>query len=47
MNDYDLLLSCEESYAMKNAHPKLKEMAKYVTEATNNEDGVMQVLRKI
>ncbi|MCD8020678.1 MAG: HAD family hydrolase [Clostridiales bacterium] len=47
MNDYDLLMSCEESYAMKNGHPKLKDAAKYVTEYTNDEDGVMRILREL
>lgn len=46
LNDYDLLLSCGESYAMENAHPKLKEIAKYIT-ASNDEDGVMKILRQI
>lgn len=46
LNDYDLLLSCGESYAMGNAHPKLKAIAKHVT-ASNDEDGVMKILRQI
>ena len=46
LNDYDLLLSCGESYAMENAHPKLKGIAKHVT-ASNDEDGVMKILRQI
>lgn len=46
LNDYDLLLSCGESYAMDNAHPKLKQIAKHIT-ASNDEDGVMKILRQI
>lgn len=46
LNDYDLLLSCGESYAMDNAHPKLKAIAKHMT-ASNDEDGVMKILRQI
>ena len=46
LNDYELLLSCGESYAMENAHPKLKKIAKHIT-ASNDEDGVMKVLRQI
>ncbi len=46
MNDYDLLLTCEESYAMENGHPQLKEIAKHIA-PSNEEEGVMQVLRRI
>lgn len=46
LNDYELLLSCGESYAMKNAHPKLKEIAKYEADS-NDEDGVMKILRML
>lgn len=46
LNDYELLLSCGESYAMKNAHPKLKEIAKHQADS-NDEDGVMKVLRRL
>lgn len=46
LNDYALLLACTESYAMANAHDKLKEIAKYQT-ASNDEDGVMKVLRTL
>ncbi len=46
LNDYTMLQSCEESYAMENAQPELKAIAKYIT-ASNNEDGVMKVLRKL
>lgn len=46
LNDYTLLQSCGESYAMANAHPDLKAVAKYVT-ASNDEDGVMKILRTL
>ena len=46
LNDYELIQSCEESYCMENGHPKLKEIAKYVT-ASNDDDGVMKVLREL
>lgn len=46
LNDYELLLSCEESYAMENGHPKLKAIAKHIA-ASNDEDGVMKILRQI
>lgn len=46
LNDVGLLKSCEESYCMENGHPELKELAKHVT-ASNDEDGVMKVLRQL
>ena len=42
-----LLESCGESYCMKNGHPTLKSLAKYVTEKTNDENGVMEVLKNL
>lgn len=46
MNDYALLLSCEESYAMSNGQDELKKIAKHIAKS-NEEDGVIQVLKKI
>lgn len=46
LNDTDMLLQCDESYAMQNAHPSLKEIAKY-TAPSNNDGGVMKVLDKL
>ena len=45
LNDYELLESVGESYAMANAHPRLLELAKY-TAPSNDEDGVMHVIRE-
>ena len=47
LNDMSLLESCGESYCMKNGHPTLKSLAKYVTEKTNAENGVMEVLKNL
>ena len=47
INDYELMQSCGESYAMKNAHPTVKDVAKHVTAYTNDEDGVMHELRTL
>ena len=47
INDYELVKSCGESYAMKNGHPQVKEAAKHVTAFTNDEEGVMRELRTI
>ena len=46
INDLDMLLRCGESYAMMNAHPSLKEIAKYVT-LSNDDGGVMEVLKAL
>lgn len=43
LNDLHMLLRCAESYAMKNAHPLLKEIAKY-TAPSNDDNGVMKIL---
>lgn len=43
LNDYEMMLVCDYSYAMANAHPKLKEVCKYETES-NNENGVIREL---
>lgn len=45
-NDYELLMSCGESYAMANGHPKLKAIAKHIADS-NDDDGVMKVLRQL
>lgn len=46
MNDYDLLLNCEESYAMANACQELKEIAKHIAKS-NEEDGVINILKTL
>lgn len=45
LNDCELLASVTESYAMENAHPRLKEMARHIA-PSNDEDGVMRVIRE-
>ena len=44
LNDCELLESVGESYAMKNAHPRLKEIARHIAPG-NDEDGVLRVIR--
>ena len=46
MNDYTLLQSCGESYAMANACAELKSVAKHLT-VSNDDDGVMKILRTL
>ncbi len=43
LNDESMMRQCEESYAMSNAHPGLKRVAKYIA-PSNEEAGVMQIL---
>lgn len=45
LNDVELLEACEESYCMANGHPEVFKHAKY-TAPSNDENGVMQILRK-
>lgn len=47
MNDLEMLMECEESYAMKNGMEELKKKAKHITAYSNDEDGVMRVLRSL
>ena len=44
LNDYVLLDSVSESYAMENALPELKRIAKHIA-PSNDEDGVMRVIK--
>lgn len=46
MNDYEMLRACQESYAMDNACPEIKAIAKHRA-PSNEEEGVMQILQKI
>ena len=45
LNDCELLEAVGESYAMENAHPTLKRLARHIA-PSNDEDGVMRVLRE-
>lgn len=46
LNDYSMMTSGKYSYAMKNAHPKLKEISNFVTEKDNNENGVLETVKE-
>lgn len=46
-NDFEMLDFASTSFAMKNGAEKLKQQNKYVTEYTNNEEGVYRQLMKI
>lgn len=45
MNDYSMFKEFPCSFAMDNAVPEIKEIAKYIT-ASNNEDGVAKAIYK-
>ena len=45
LNDAEMLQSVEYGYAMKNSHPDVLKIAKYVAPA-NTENGVMRVLKR-
>lgn len=47
MNDYEMMLTAKYSYAMKNANPKLIEVANFVTEKDNNEAGILDVIEAL
>lgn len=47
MNDYEMMQAAHYSYAMKNANPKLKEVANFVTDKDNNEAGVLEVIEAL
>ncbi|MGY6648428.1 HAD family hydrolase [Wenyingzhuangia sp. IMCC45574] len=46
MNDVEMLKKSKYSFAMENAHPKVKEIANYGT-SSNDENGVEAVIEKL
>ncbi len=46
MNDAEMMSSVYYSFAMANAHPKIKELARYST-TSNNEGGVLAGIRRL
>ncbi len=47
LNDLEMLMHSPNSYAMANAHPKVKEACAHVTQFSNNEDGVVRELSRL
>lgn len=45
LNDLEMMKICDASFAMKNAHPLLKEVANYQADSNDN-DGVAKVLEE-
>lgn len=46
MNDYPMFESCKYSVAMINGNEELKKKATFITEFTNDEDGVAHFIEK-
>jgi Cof subfamily protein (haloacid dehalogenase superfamily) len=46
LNDIEMMRAGKYSYAMKNAHPKIIDVANYVTKLTNNENGVLATIKE-
>lgn len=46
LNDVDMLKKCEIGIAMKNALQEVKDVSDYVTNKTNNENGVVDFLKQ-
>lgn len=46
LNDYEMLQKAYHSYAMANAHPSLKEIARFSAKS-NDEDGVIQKIKEV
>ncbi|MFD1096481.1 HAD family hydrolase [Salegentibacter chungangensis] len=47
LNDLEMMKNAKYSYAMKNAHPEIKEASNYITEYTNNENGVLRTIEDL
>lgn len=46
LNDSSMMSKAKYSYAMKNAHPQLKELANFVTEKDNDNNGVLETVKE-
>ncbi|MGL4533645.1 MAG: Cof-type HAD-IIB family hydrolase [Fusobacteriaceae bacterium] len=46
LNDYDMMMEVEHSFAMENAHSEIKKISKYIAKS-NNESGVVECIIKI
>ncbi len=47
LNDYEMMEVAGHSYAMKNAHPEILRISRFVTEFDNNNNGVIDTIRKV
>lgn len=47
LNDLEMMQNCENSYAMKNAHPEIIKASQFVTKFDNNENGVLETILEL
>lgn len=47
LNDLEMMKVAKYSYAMKNAHPEIKEASNYTTQFDNNNNGVLDTIRTL
>lgn len=47
LNDLEMMRTARYSYAMKNAHPGIISAAAFVTDADNNNEGVIKTIRQL
>lgn len=47
LNDLEMMQNAHHSYAMKNAHPEILKISKFVTKLDNNENGVLETIRTL
>ncbi|TVQ15828.1 MAG: HAD family phosphatase [Bacteroidetes bacterium] len=47
LNDLDMMGVGYHSYAMKNAHPKIIEISRFVTRFDNNHNGVVETIKEL
>lgn len=47
LNDYEMMEVAGHSYAMKNAHPEIKKISRYITEFDNDNNGVVDTIQKV
>lgn len=47
LNDLEMIQNARHSYAMKNAHPEIIKISKYITRFDNNENGVLETIREL
>lgn len=47
LNDLEMMKVAKHSYAMKNAHPEVKEVSNFITSHDNNDHGVLRTLEDL
>ncbi|WP_372919700.1 HAD family hydrolase [Salegentibacter sp.] len=47
LNDLEMMKNAKYSYAMKNAHPEIKQASNFVTRYSNNENGVLKTIEEL